>query len=45
MLLLLLLLLDVRAQVAQFLFGDGFAISGGEQWRMRRRAVSPSLHR
>lgn len=33
------------AEVAQFLFGDGFAISGGEQWRMRRRAVSPSLHR
>jgi len=33
------------AEVAQFLFGDGFAISGGEAWRARRRAVAPSLHR
>jgi carotene epsilon-monooxygenase len=33
------------AEVSQFLFGDGFAISGGEEWRARRRAVSPSLHR
>lgn len=33
------------AEVAQFLFGDGFAIAGGEHWRSRRRAVGPSLHR
>jgi carotene epsilon-monooxygenase len=33
------------AEVSQFLFGDGFATSGGEAWRSRRRAVSPSLHR
>lgn len=33
------------AEVSQFLFGDGFAISGGESWRARRRAVGPSLHR
>jgi carotene epsilon-monooxygenase len=33
------------AEVAQFLFGEGFAISGGEAWRVRRRAVGPSLHR
>jgi hypothetical protein len=33
------------AEVSQFLFGDGFAISGGEAWKARRRAVGPSLHR
>nr|AGT63110.1 plastid carotenoid epsilon-ring hydroxylase [Haematococcus lacustris] len=33
------------AEVAQFLFGDGFAISGGDAWRVRRKAVAPSLHR
>jgi carotene epsilon-monooxygenase len=33
------------AEVSKFLFGEGFAIAGGEQWRARRRAVSPSLHR
>jgi carotene epsilon-monooxygenase len=33
------------AEVSQFLFGDGFAVGGGEQWRARRRAVGPSLHR
>lgn len=32
-------------QVSEFLFGDGFAISGGDNWRVRRRAVGPSLHR
>ena len=32
-------------QVSEFLFGDGFAISGGDDWRVRRRAVGPSLHR
>jgi hypothetical protein len=32
-------------QVSEFLFGDGFAISGGDNWRLRRRAVGPSLHR
>ncbi len=26
-------------------FGEGFAISGGEQWRVRRKAVGPALHR
>jgi len=31
--------------VAEFLFGDGFAITGGDAWRARRRAVGPSLHR
>lgn len=33
------------AEVSQFLFGEGFAVAGGEQWRVRRRAVSPALHR
>lgn len=33
------------AEVAQFLFGEGFAIAGGDQWRVRRRAVGPALHR
>ncbi|GBF92856.1 cytochrome P450 chloroplastic [Raphidocelis subcapitata] len=33
------------AEVAKFLFGEGFAVGGGEQWRARRRAVGPSLHR
>lgn len=33
------------AEVSEFLFGKGFAISGGEEWRIRRRAVAPSLHR
>ena len=33
------------AEVAEFLFGDGFAITGGDAWRARRRAVGPSLHR
>jgi hypothetical protein len=33
------------AEVSKFLFGEGFAVAGGDQWRMRRRAVSPSLHR
>lgn len=32
-------------QVSEFLFGDGFAISGGDNWRVRRRAVGPSLHK
>lgn len=33
------------AEVAKFLFGEGFAITGGEQWRVRRKAVAPALHR
>lgn len=33
------------AEVARFLFGEGFAISGGDEWRVRRKAVAPSLHR
>ena len=33
------------AEVSKFLFGEGFAITGGEQWRVRRKAVGPSLHR
>ncbi len=33
------------AEVSQFLFGDGFAVAGGDGWRVRRRAVAPSLHR
>ena len=32
-------------QVSEFLFGDGFAISGGDEWRLRRKAVGPSLHK
>eukprot|EP00884_Botryococcus_braunii_P009203 jgi/Botrbrau1/18284/Bobra.0179s0015.2 len=32
-------------EVSEFLFGTGFAVSGGEQWRVRRKAVGPSLHR
>ncbi|KAF5829446.1 CYP97C3 [Dunaliella salina] len=33
------------AEVAEFLFGDGFAIAGGDLWRARRKAVAPSLHK
>ncbi|KAL4446664.1 hypothetical protein ABPG77_007908 [Micractinium sp. CCAP 211/92] len=33
------------AEVSKFLFGEGFAITGGDQWRVRRRAVGPALHR
>lgn len=33
------------AEVSSFLFGDGFAISSGDAWRVRRRAVGPALHR
>jgi carotene epsilon-monooxygenase len=33
------------AEVSSFLFGDGFAITGGDAWRVRRRAVGPALHR
>ncbi|KAG2445383.1 hypothetical protein HXX76_000005 [Chlamydomonas incerta] len=33
------------AEVSQFLFGQGFAITGGEEWKARRRAVGPSLHK
>ena len=32
-------------QVSQFLFGDGFAVSEGDAWRVRRKDVSPALHR
>ena len=32
-------------QVSEFLFGDGFAVAPGDKWRVRRRAVAPSLHR
>jgi carotene epsilon-monooxygenase len=33
------------AEVAEFLFGSGFAIAEGQLWTIRRRAVVPSLHR
>lgn len=33
------------SEVAQFLFGDGFAIAEGQLWTVRRRAVVPSLHK
>jgi hypothetical protein len=33
------------AEVSKFLFGEGFAITGGDKWRVRRRAVGPALHR
>lgn len=33
------------AEVSQFLFGDGFAVACGKHWRVRRKAVSPALHR
>ena len=32
-------------QVSEFLFGSGFAIAGGDLWRVRRKAVGPALHR
>ncbi|KAK9823343.1 hypothetical protein WJX72_002053 [[Myrmecia] bisecta] len=32
-------------EVSEFLFGDGFAVAGGDNWRVRRRAVGPALHR
>jgi len=31
-------------EVSQFLFGDGFAVSQGEEWRVRRKAVGPAIH-
>ena len=37
--------LTIHCQVSEFLFGDGFAITGGDDWRVRRRAVGPSLHK
>ncbi|GBG61503.1 hypothetical protein CBR_g21846 [Chara braunii] len=33
------------SEVAEFLFGSGFAIAEGEIWTVRRRAVAPSLHK
>lgn len=33
------------AEVSTFLFGTGFAIAGGDLWRVRRRAVGPALHK
>lgn len=32
-------------QVSKFLFGDGFAITEGDMWRVRRRDVQPALHK
>ena len=32
-------------EVSEFLFGDGFAVSEGELWKGRRRAVVPALHK
>ena len=31
--------------MSEFLFGDGFAVAPGDKWRVRRRAVAPSLHK
>ena len=31
--------------MSEFLFGSGFAIAGGDLWRVRRKAVGPALHR
>lgn len=33
------------ADVSKFLFGDGFAVAGGEPWRVRRKAVGPAFHK
>ncbi|XP_042414403.1 carotene epsilon-monooxygenase, chloroplastic-like [Zingiber officinale] len=33
------------SEVSEFLFGSGFAIAEGALWTVRRRAVTPSLHR
>lgn len=33
------------SEIAEFLFGDGFATAEGELWKARRRAVGPSLHK
>eukprot|EP00271_Cylindrocystis_brebissonii_P002679 TRINITY_DN13443_c0_g1_i1.p1 TRINITY_DN13443_c0_g1~~TRINITY_DN13443_c0_g1_i1.p1 ORF type:complete len:670 (+),score=94.55 TRINITY_DN13443_c0_g1_i1:93-2012(+) len=33
------------AEVAEFLFGSGFAIAEGSLWTTRRKAVVPALHR
>ena len=33
------------AEVSKFLFGEGFAVAGGDQWRVRRKAVGPALHK
>lgn len=35
----------IVAEVSEFLFGDSVAISVGDDWRVRRKAVGPSLHR
>eukprot|EP00468_Gymnochlora_sp_CCMP2014_P006545 CAMPEP_0167754528 /NCGR_PEP_ID=MMETSP0110_2-20121227/8314_1 /TAXON_ID=629695 /ORGANISM="Gymnochlora sp., Strain CCMP2014" /LENGTH=629 /DNA_ID=CAMNT_0007640405 /DNA_START=30 /DNA_END=1919 /DNA_ORIENTATION=+ len=32
-------------EIAEFLFGDGFAVADGKKWKIRRRAVAPSLHK
>lgn len=33
------------AEVSRFLFGEGFAMTGGETWRLRRKAVNPAFHK
>eukprot|EP00210_Caulerpa_lentillifera_P002587 g2481.t1 len=33
------------AEVSRFLFGEGFAVAGGENWRVRRKAVNPAFHK
>ncbi|KAM0949494.1 putative carotene epsilon-hydroxylase [Dioscorea sansibarensis] len=33
------------SEVSQFLFGNGFAVAEGSHWMVRRKAVSPSLHK
>lgn len=35
----------LETQISEFLFGKGFAVAEGELWKVRRRAVAPSLHK
>ena len=32
-------------EVSEFLFGDGFAVAEGENWKQSRRRMLPSLHK
>ena len=32
-------------QASTFIFGAGIALTGGDQWRVRRKAVNPALHK
>jgi carotene epsilon-monooxygenase len=36
---------ELMRELSFFLFGTGFPVADGEPWKVRRRAVAPSLHK